>query len=64
MVVQRVGPEGSDEEAELHRLEGGAGNDTLTGDANAIHARPVPPFEAPIVPGLLLAAAALATYLL
>ena len=28
----------------------------LTGDANAIHARPVPPFEAPIVPGLLLAA--------
>ena len=28
----------------------------LTGDANAIHARPVPPFEAPVVPGLLLAA--------
>ena len=28
----------------------------LTGDANAIRARPVPPFEAPIVPGLLLAA--------
>ena len=28
----------------------------LTGDANAIHVRPVPPFEAPIVPGLLLAA--------